>query len=407
MSGAGGTGQDPRIYFVVGEPSGDQLGVNLMRALKEATGGRVRFAGLAGERMAAEGLDSLFPIDELAIMGLEIVPRLRHLLRLIRRVADDIKASRPDAVVMIDAQGFTVRVGERVMGHGIPIIQYVAPTVWAWRPGRAKHLARYLDRLLTIFPFEGRYFEPLGIETTYVGHSASEARFVAGDGAGFRARHGIAPDARILCVLPGSRRGEVKRLLRVYDATLRLLATDLPELVCVVPTVSTVAERVSEAAKGWPFRTVLLQEAAEKYDAFAAADLALATSGTVTVETSFADLPTIVVYRAPLVSALVGRLVLKVKYASAVNLVLDRPVLPEFIQGDCTPANLAGAVRKLMFDEAARAEQLAGIAQAKALLCAGDDVPSRNAARAILDEIDRYPRGRRVVEPAPNRAKES
>lgn len=392
-----GAPDGPLIYLVVGEPSGDQLGVNLMKGLKALTGGRVRFAGLAGERMTAEGLESLFPIDELAVMGLEIVPRLRHLLRLIRRVADDIVETRPDAVVMIDAQGFAVRVGEKIMGQGIPIVQYVAPTVWAWRPGRAKHIARYLDRLLTIFPFEGPYFEPLGLETTYVGHSAAEARYVTGDGPGFRARHDIPADARVLCVLPGSRRGEVKRLLAVYGETLKLLAEDMPDLVCVVPTVSTVAERVEEATAGWPFRTIVLRGAVEKYDAFAAADLALATSGTVTVETAFADLPTIVVYRAPAVSAFVGRLILKVKYAAAVNLVLDREVLPEFIQENCTAPNLADAVRTLMFDEGARAEQRAGMAEAKALFCAGDDLPSRNAARAILDEMERYPHGRRAV----------
>lgn len=387
----------PNVYIVVGEPSGDQLGVNLVRALRDLTDGKVQFSGLAGERMIGEGLESLFPIDELAVMGLEIIPHMRRLLRLIRRVAEDIKETRPDVVVMIDAQGFAVRVGERIMGHEIPIVQYVAPTVWAWRPGRAKHVARYLDRLLAIFPFEAPYFEPLGLETTFVGHSASEARFVVGDGAGFRRRHEIDPDAKVLCVLPGSRRGEVKRLLQVYGETLSLLHEDMPELVCVVPTVSTVAEKVTAAAEGWPYRTIVLRDAAEKYDAFAASDLALATSGTVTVETSFADLPTIVVYRAPKVSALVGRLVLRVKYASAVNLVLDRPVLPEFIQGDCTAENLAGAVRQLISDESARKTQLEGIAEAKEMLSSGDTIPSRNAARAILDEIARFPRGRRAA----------
>jgi len=393
MNGRANGGEALLIYLTAGEPSGDQLGANLMQALKEATGGTVRFAGIGGERMQAEGLETLFPMSELTLMGFEVVPRLPRLLRRMRETAADIRARRPDALVTIDAQGFSKRIGLRVKSAPFPIIQYVAPTVWAWKPWRARTVARYLTHLLTIFPFEARFFNRFGLPNTFVGHLAAENAGRAGDGTTLRARLGIAPNAPVLCTLPGSRRGEIGWHLPVFRETVTLLAARLPGLVCLTPTVPAVADTVEAEAKTWAAPVYVLRDPAAKYQAFAASSVALAASGTVTTETSFAALPTVVMYRVNPVAAELFRFVLKtkwVRFASAVNLVVDREVLPEFIQDRCKPEALAEAVLRLHSDPAARQEQLAGIKEAVQLLSVGGERPSRIAARTILDVIAQW-----------------
>jgi lipid-A-disaccharide synthase len=325
-------------------------------------------------------------MSELALMGLEVVPRLPRLLGRIRETAADIRARRPDALVTIDAQGFSKRIGLKLKRAPFPIIQYVAPTVWAWKPWRARTVARYLTHLLTIFPFEASFFDRYGLRNTFVGHVAAEQ-------AGLRARLGIAPGATVLCALPGSRRGEVRRFLPIFAETIALLKTRFPDLVCLVPTVPTVAGVVEAAAKAWAVPAHVLREAQAKYDAFAASTVALAASGTVTSECAFAALPTVVMYRISAAAGEIARYFLKskwIRFASAVNLVLDREVLPEFIQDRCKPALLAAAVERLVRDPAARAEQLAGLREAVQLLSVGGERPSRIAARTILDVIAQW-----------------
>jgi lipid-A-disaccharide synthase len=387
------SGGAPLVYLTAGEPSGDQLGANLMQALKDATGGKIRFAGIGGARMQAEGLETLFPMSELALMGFEVVPKLPKLLARIRQTAADIRARKPDALVTIDAQGFSKRVGLKLKGAPFPIIQYVAPTVWAWKPWRAKTVARYLTHLLTIFPFEARFFDRHGLANTFVGHLAAEQVGRAADGAALREQLGVTADAPVLCALPGSRRGEVRRHLPIFRETVALLKARLPGLVCILPSVPAVADTVEAETRGWAAPVHVLRDPVAKYDAFAASTVALAASGTVTTETSFAGLPTVVMYRVNPVSAQLFRFVLKtrwIRFVSAVNLVLDRAVLPEFLQQLATPAALAEAVLRLQSDPAARAEQLAGIQEAVQLLSVGGERPSRIAARTILDIIAQW-----------------
>jgi lipid-A-disaccharide synthase len=401
----------PLIYIVVGEPSGDQLGALLVRALRAESGGRVRFAGLAGERMKDEGLGTLFPISELALMGLEIVPRLPRLLRRIDETVRDIRARAPAALVTIDAQGFSKRIGKALRGSPFPIIQYVAPTVWAWKPWRARTVARYLAHLLTIFPFEAPFFDRHGLASTFVGHPAAEGAGHGGDRRRLRERLGISQDALVLCALPGSRRGEVRRHLPIFGATLALLKRRFPELHCILPTVPAVADAVAEAARRWPIPTSVLRDPRDKPDAFAAADVALAASGTVTSEAAFARLATIVMYRISPPAAAIAHAfqkVSRIKYASAVNLVVDREVLPEFIQYTCKPPLLAAAVGRLLADPAARQEQIRGVEESLRLLSVGDAKPSRVAAATILRIIAEWEAKRRrpaisVDEPAPQR----
>jgi lipid-A-disaccharide synthase len=376
----------PLIFFIVGEPSGDALGARLMASLKRVGGAEMRFAGLAGERMAGEGMSSLFPIADLSVMGIfEVAPRIPRLLRRLRQTAKAIQDMRPDVVVSIDAPSFSTGVWRRLPAGRPKLIHYVAPTVWAWRPGRAKKFARAIDHLMCLLPFEPPYFEREGLPATFVGHPVIESGADAGDGAAFRVRHGIAADARVLCVLPGSRRGEVRRMLAPFAETAAILARRFPNLTIALPTVPAVAAEVRSRA--FSVRAVVVEGDTEKYDAMAASDAALAASGTVSLELALARVPTIIAYRInPLTYGVVRRMV-KVDYVSIANLLLERPAVPELLQAECRPDRLADAVARLMEDEAARAAQIAAFGEAMRMLGAGATPPSERAARVVLREI--------------------
>jgi len=386
-----GKADAPLIYLVAGEPSGDALGANLMRALRSRTQGRVRFAGVGGEQMAAEGLASLFPLDDLAVMGVaEVLPRARAILRRVKETVADIRGKQPAAVVTIDSSGFNWRVAQRLRraGDKVPLIHYVAPMVWAWRVGRARRMARWYDHLMALLPFEPPYFTKVGLSCSYVGHPVVELGADKGNGAGFRRRHGIPPSARVVALLPGSRGGEVGRLLPTVRETVARLARKLPDLVVVVPVTANVAARVRAAVAGWTTKTIVVGNA-EKYDAFAASDAALAASGTVALELAVAGVPTVVTYRVnPLTHALLRRVV-KVRYATLVNLILDRPVVPELLQNEATPEKLAAAVVRLIEDKAARAAQISAGQEALKALGYGQVSPGLRAADEVLARLRR------------------
>jgi len=382
----------PLIYLVAGEPSGDQLGARLMMALTELGGGQLRFAGVGGEQMAEQGLRSLFPLADIAVLGLlEVLPRAPRILRRIRETVADVERLRPAAVVTIDSWGFTGRVAGRLKAAGsrAPRIHYVAPMVWAWRPGRARHLADRLHHLLCLFPNEPPYFEAVGLPATHVGHAVVESGADRGDRPAFRRRHAIDPAAPLLCLLPGSRPGETGRLLPILDRTVRLLAPRHPGLRVVIPTVDTVAEQVARAAG--PLAAVVVRGPSERYDAFAAADVALAASGTVALELALAGLPAVITYKLSPPSAWIGRRLLRVRYVSLVNILLDRAAVPEFLQERCRPELLAEAVSALLTDEVARAAQRDAGREALRRLGHGGPSPSARAARVILDIVAARP----------------
>jgi lipid-A-disaccharide synthase len=380
------------IFLVAGEPSGDLLGGRLMAALKAATGGRVRFAGIGGAAMTAEGLESRFPLADLAVMGIvEVVPHAPLILRRVRETAAAVERLRPAVVVTIDAPAFAFRVGKKLKGSGIPLVHYVAPSVWAWRPRRAKMIARFLDHLLVFLPFEPPYFIREGLAATFAGHPAVEAP--KGDGAAFRARHGIPAQAPVLVMLPGSRRGEVHRHLPIFRETLARLAARIPDLRAVMPTVPTVDREAREATADFPV-PVIAVGAEEKYDAFAGGDLALAASGTVVLELAVAGLPTVMTYRVSAFSAWVVRRMVRVRYASLVNLVLDREAIPEMIQERCQPERLAAELIELFENEEARRRQKAAFADVVRALTPAGARPSERAAAVVLDIAQRGKRER-------------
>ncbi|WP_158045659.1 lipid-A-disaccharide synthase [Skermanella pratensis] len=379
------TEQDPLIFLIAGEPSGDLLGARLMAALKRRAGGPVRFAGIGGERMIAEGLDTLFPLHELSLMGIaELVPKLPNLIRRLAQTAAEIRRRRPDVVVTIDAPDFCFRIAKRLKGQGIPFVHYVAPSVWAWRPGRARKVARVLDHLLALLPFEPPYFEREGLPCTFVGHPIVEGGAASGDGARFRTAHGIAPTDRLLTVLPGSRRSEIGRLLHDFRETIARLALRYPDLVVAVPTVPHVRDSVASEISCWPVRTILVEGDQDKYDAFAASEAALAASGTVALELALARLPAVIAYRMHPVTIGLYRRFIRVKYANLVNIMLDRMLVPELLQENCTPENLDAAITKLLDDPAARREQQDGVAEVARWLGLGGPPPSERAADVVL-----------------------
>ncbi|MBX6367504.1 MAG: lipid-A-disaccharide synthase [Rhodospirillales bacterium] len=377
------------VFLIAGEPSGDVLGGALMRALKERTGGAISFAGVGGERMAAEGLQSLVPLHELAVMGIaEVLPRARLILRRVRETAEAIVRLRPDAVVTIDSSGFTWRIAQalRRRGERLPLIHYVAPMVWAWGAGRVRRIARWYDHLMCLLPFEPPYFEQAGLPATWVGHPVLESGLDRGDGEGFRARQGIAPEAPLLTVLPGSRQTEVRRLLPVFGATVQRLAGRFPDLRVVVPTVANVADAVSGAVREWAVPAFVV-EGVEKRDAYAASDAALAASGTVALELAMARLPAVVAYRVNPLTAFLAQRLVKVRYVNLVNLLLDREAVPELLLERCTPEALESAVAVLLADEAARAAQVGAYEEALARLGSEGARPSLRAADVVLDVI--------------------
>jgi len=384
----------PTLFLMAGEPSGDALGARLMAAAKRLTDGQVRFIGVGGEKMIAEGLVSLFPMGELTLFGVfELLPHLPNLIRRIDQTAAEILRQRPDAVIGIDSPGFTLRVAKKVRAAapGIPLIHYVAPTVWAWKPKRAAKYAALYDHLLAILPFEPPYFEREGLPCSFVGHSVVESGAGQGDAARFRARHGLSATDRLVAVLPGSRKGEVSRLLPDFRATLERLLPSHPTLVAVVPTVATVRDRVAAALADWPLRTILVEGDAAKHDAFAAAEAALAASGTVALELALARLPSVIAYRLNPITVALYRRLIRVKYVNLVNLMLDRMLVPELLQEDCRPDHLARELGRLLDDPQARQAQIDGVAEVARWLGQGDVPPSERAARVVLDIVSQHP----------------
>ncbi len=389
-----GEGRDgPLVYLIAGEPSGDILGARLIAGLKDLTGGRIRFAGIGGGRMCGDDFASLFPMAELSLMGLaEILPHLPALYRRIGQTLRHIEALRPDIVVSIDSPGFSLRVARRLRslglgGKSIPLVHFVAPSVWAWKAWRAKEMAGYLDHLMALLPFEPAYFEAVGLPSTFVGHPVLESGADRGDGPGFRARHAIAPDAPVLCALPGSRRGEVSRLLPVIGEVVSSLHARIPDLRVLVGLADGVAARVGEAITGWPGAVIAVRGEEEKFDAFAAADLALAASGTVALELAMAGTPSLTVYKMNALTGWIARRMVRVRHVNLVNILLGREVVRELLLEECRADLVGPAVAQLLGDEAARRAQGKSLGEALRRLGQGGEAPSKRAAQVVLDLI--------------------
>ena len=378
-----------RIWIVSGEESGDQLGAKLMRSLKARLGAdRVSFGGVGGHAMAKEGLTSLFPLEEIAVMGFSaVIARLPSILRHIRFTADAVVEAKPDMLVIIDSPDFTHRVAKAVRQRApqIPIVDYVSPSVWAWRPGRAPKMRAYVDHLLALLPFEPDAHRRLGgPPTTYVGHPLIERLGEIRPSAGERG--GRVENPIKLLVLPGSRRSEVSRLMEPFGAALALLKERSPRpFEVTIPAVSHVAQEIRTRAEAWSIKPRIVEGEAAKWAAFREADAALAASGTVTLELGLSGVPMVVAYRVSKIEEVLKYLI-KAPSIVLTNLVLGENVIPELIQWDCTPERLADALLPLLSDTPERARQIEAFAKLDELMKIGDEVPSERAAR-VVEEV--------------------
>jgi lipid-A-disaccharide synthase len=381
-----------KVFLVAGEESGDRLGAALMRALKtrvpEAT-----FRGVGGFEMAAEGMPSLFRIDELAIVGLATIPqRLPKILSRIRQTARAAVSEEQDVVVIIDAPDFTHRVARRIRKYApqIPIVDYVSPSVWAWRPRRARVMRRYIDHVLALLPFEPEVHRKLGgPPCTYVGHplveQAGELRPNAEEA------HRRNADPPVLLVLPGSRRGEIKRLIEPFRRTVELIAKKVWPLDIVIPTTAHLADVVTRETADWPIRPQIVVKREERHAAFRKARAALAKSGTVTLELAVAGVPMVTAYKVSGLEAAIARRLIRVPSVILANLVLGENIVPEFIQQDCRPETLASALAPLLGGSPERRRQLEAFAKLDAIMEIGKAAPAGKAADIVL-ELTRMPR---------------
>jgi lipid-A-disaccharide synthase len=389
----------PLIFVAAGEPSGDALGARIMQALKEETGGTVRFAGTGGPLMQEQGLKSLIDIREVAYVGLaEVLPHIPRVLQIIRQVAKAAKEAKPDLFVSIDAPGYGLRVAKALKDEPFKRVHCVAPSVWAWKPWRAKQMARYLDHVLTLLPFEPPYFTRHGLAATFFGHPSVEAASLASpDPAGLRKRLGIAPDAPLAILMPGSRRSEITRLVPVLIETMKLLKQRLPDVEAIIPTVPSVSELLKEKLSGWPIPVHVVMGEADRRSAYAAGRIAIAKSGTVGLELAIAGLPAVIIYKVDNISAAIFRRMVRVKWSSVASLVLNRLVQPELLQENCTPEKIMAALEPLLHDSPERRRLIEDGREAALKLGMGEYRPSQRAARLLLSLIPAGQGGR----PAP------
>ncbi len=382
------------IFVIAGEPSGDKLGGALMQGLRTLEPD-VIFDGVGGPLMQAQGLTSRFDMSELSVMGIaEVLPKYRSLMRRINETAAAVVNTVPDVLVTIDSPDFCLRVARRVKAANpnIRTAHYVAPTVWAWRPGRAAKMAQMVDQVLALFPFEPPYMEAAGMVCNFVGHPVvAEPVATDADAMAFRERHGIG-DAPCLLVLPGSRRGEVGRLAPIFAEALRLVLAARPEIRVVLPAASSVAALVAELTRDWPGAPIILDprgqtveaEATERRAAFRAANLALAASGTVSLELAAAGTPMVIAYDMNWLSRQLVTRMLQVDTVTLVNLVSDTRVVPEFLGANCMPKAIATSLLQVMADPDTQREAMALTMQR---LGQGGEAPGLRAARAVLDRI--------------------
>ena len=381
-----------KLFVIAGEPSGDALGAALMAGLKTLAPDTV-FEGVGGAMMETEGLQSRFPMEELSVMGLmEVLPKYRHLKRRIAETAAAVVASAPDALITIDSPDFTLRVARvaRAARPTLRTVHYVAPSVWAWRPGRAAKMAEVIDHVLALLPFEPPYMTAAGMTCDFVGHPVvAEPLASPEEVAAFRETHMIGPDQPVVLCLPGSRRGEVKRLLPRFQETLMRLRDREPDLRIIIPTVRGVAPLVRRLSARWPAAPLVVEHPADKRAAFAAATVALAASGTVSLELAANRVPMVIGYDMNLLSRWILRRMVRVDTVTLVNLVSETRVIPEFLGAECRPSRMVAVLSRLLEDEAARADQIAAMDRTMDRLGRSGEAPGIRAARSVLSVIAR------------------
>jgi lipid-A-disaccharide synthase len=388
-----------KIFLIATEESGDRLGAGLMKVLRQRLGDAVQFEGVGGRAMAREGLTSLFPIEELSIVGLAAVVRqLPKILRLIRDTATAVSDAPTDMLVIIDSPDFTHRVARRVRARdpSIPIVDYVSPSVWAWRPGRARAMRRYVDHVLALLPFEPEAYRKLhGPPCSYVGHPLTEQIGSLRPNTEEQARRDAEPP--VLLVLPGSRRSEIRHHMAVFGEALGRLRAESVAFELILPTMPHLLEAVREGVerwqKDWQVEPRIVVGEKDKRAAFRIARAALAKSGTVTLELALSGVPMVAAYRAGRAEAFIVLRAINVSTVILANLVIGENVVPEFVQNDCTPDKLSSALREVLVDSEMRRRQLDAFAKIDTIMSSGGVSPSVRAADTVLATMRKSRRG--------------
>ncbi len=377
----------PHIFLVAGEESGDRLGAALIAAIRQRTQGRAQFSSVGGVHMAAEGVPSLFPLGDLAIIGFGgVLTRLPKIVRHIRETADAVVSAKPNALVIIDSPEFTHRVARAVRARDpeIPIVDYVCPSVWAWRPGRARAMRTFIDHVLALLPFEPKVLGELGgPPCSYVGHPLIERLGELRPNELEKRLRMAGPP--LLLVMPGSRSGEIRRMTPVFGAAVARVAEQFGDIEAVVPAVPRLADTVRAAVAPWRVSTRVITDASEKNEAFRTARAALTKSGTSTLELALAGVPMVAAYKVGLIEEVAARLLINVPSVILANLTLGENIVPEFLQRDCTAERLATAVLPLLADTPERRRQIDAFARLDAIMEIGIAQPSDRAASLVLD----------------------
>ncbi|EHD14671.1 lipid-A-disaccharide synthase [Commensalibacter intestini A911] len=376
------------IWLLAGETSGDELGAKLIKALRHFNPS-LKFCGVGGPKMQEQGLELLFPMQDLAVMGLvEVLPKIRMLSNRLNQAVEHIKTVRPDVVVTIDSPGFSLRLLKRITDLSIPRVHYVAPQVWAWHESRVKKFPGLWEKLLCLLPFEKEFFSKHGLQSTFVGHPILETEVHHGNAEQFRQDHQLSDKAPIVLFMPGSRRSELPKLMPVFKQTLSLLKRQLHDVTAVIPTSPLAKERVLHMVNNWPVKPIIIHDPQDKYNAYAAANAALTKSGTTTLELALAKVPMAVTYRVNPVTAMIARRMIKVPYVCMLNLLANDQIVPELLQENCHPEKLSAMLMGLLTDpEKAKAQQDAFIQIMHQLSGPNGELPSHVAAKEILEMI--------------------
>jgi len=365
--------------IIAGEPSGDFIGAQLMKSLKKKNA-NITFEGIGGQHMQAEGLQSIYSIQDLSIMGFfEDFSKYYGVFKKLKFLKKQLIENKPDLLITVDFPGFNFRLGKMIKGFGIRHIHYVAPTVWAWKAWRAKMVAKFLDHLLCIFPFEPPYFEKENLPTTYVGHPVMEMGFDKGDVKNFYEKYKLDPKSKIITLLPGSRQSELNTLVPIYRQAVQMLSDKIKNLHIVIPTLDCYRKKLEQ--QNWACPVTVITDFDARKDAYAASKVALAASGTIALELAAAKLPMIITYKVSKLTEWIVRPFIKIKYACMVNILMNKNVVPELLQEDCNPQLISQKVLELLKNPSYQEKALQ---KTRALLTPKNQTPSDLAAETVL-----------------------
>jgi lipid-A-disaccharide synthase len=369
------------VLIVAGEASADLHASRVLEELARLRPG-VKAFGVGGPRLRAAGLEAIAPAEDISVMGLaEVLPRIPRILGILRALARAAAERRPKAALLVDLPDFNLRLAAKLKKLGIPVVYYVSPTIWAWRQGRAKKIAKVVDRMLCILPFEERFYEGTGVSARFVGHPFAD-RPAPESPEAYRAALGLDAARTTIAMVPGSRAAELERLFPpMLDAAERIRAAH-PDAQFVVPVAPTLARAVVETylAAHRTLSVKLVDGRTE--EVVGASDAALVKSGTSTLETALMLRPMVVVYKLSWLTYLVGRLLVRIAHFALVNILAGRGLVPELLQGDASPERMAAEVERLLGDRATREAQLQGLREVRASL--GEPGAARRVAEELL-----------------------